>query len=246
MYIWPESMASRGAQEIGACLMRHLRERLPANTKELILNSDSCYGQNRNIKLALILKKFIDSWPHPGLNSIEQRYFIVGHSYNSCDRCFGLIENQKKRTEDIFTPIHWINVMRRAKKTDPKFIVTEMRKKDFVSSKPLENSIVNRKKSIAGEKISWNDFQTIKYDRDSPSILKFKTFDLNETPTHNISLTKEGILTKFGNVKLPILYPNGRPIDKKKFDDIMELLKYVPKEHHAFFKTLKFIDKQKE
>lgn len=162
MYVWPESMASRGGQEIAACLIRHLRERLPVNTKKLILNSDSCYGQNKNIKLNLILKQFIDSWPHSDLKSVEQRYFVVGHSYNSCDRCFGLIENQKKRTEDIFTPTHWINVMRQAKKTDPKFIVTEMREKDFVSAKPLEALIVNRKKSTTGEKISWNNFQTIK------------------------------------------------------------------------------------
>lgn len=55
MYVWPESIASRGAQEISACICRHLRERMPANTVELILWSDSCYGQNRNIKLALIL-----------------------------------------------------------------------------------------------------------------------------------------------------------------------------------------------
>lgn len=83
-------------------------------------------------------------------------------------------------------------------------------------------------------------------DRGSPFVLKFKKFDLNEAPIHEISLKKKSISKKIGNVRLPILYPNGRPIDKKKFDDLKGLLKYVPEEHHAFFDTLKFIDKEKE
>lgn len=242
MYVWPESMASRGAQEVASCMIRHLRENLPKNTKRLILNSDSCYGQNRNIKLALILKKFIDSWPYPDLNSIEQRYFIVGHSYNSCDRCFGLIEKQKKKTENIFIPAHWINVMRQAKKTDPKFIVTEMRNEDFIASDPLQSLIVNRKKSVNGQKISWNKFQSIIYDRASPFILKAKEVSQIEAPTIEISLQRKGVSTKLRKVNLPLMYPNGRPIDKKKYEDLKELLKFIPKDYHSFFNALKYTD----
>lgn len=189
MYVWPETIASRGAQEIGACLSRHFCERLTPCTNKLILYSDSCYGQNRNQKLALILKKFIDSWKHSDL-VIEQRYFIVGHSYNSCDRCFGLIERQSKITENIFTPSHWVETIRQAKKTNPQFVVNEMRKNDFVSSKPLEKMITNRKKSTAGNRISWNRFQSIIHDKKNPFILKFKEFNLNEAPVIEISWEK--------------------------------------------------------
>lgn len=246
MYVWPESIASRGAQEIAACLCRHFRERLPSNTKKIVLKSDSCYGQNKNIKLALILKKFIDSWPYPDLISIEQRYFVVGHSYNSCDRCFATIEKQKKRTEDIFVPSQWMNVMRQAKKKNPKFIVSEMRKEDFVSSKPLEKLIVNRKKSITGDRISWNRFQNIIYDRNSPFILKVKEYNPNESPIIEISLQRNRVSKKIGEIKLPLLYPNGRPIDKQKYDDLKELMKYVPKHHHSFFNALKYVNNEKK
>lgn len=242
MYVWPESTASRGAQEIGACLIRHFRKTLPPNTKRLILNSDSCYGQNRNIKLAMMLKQFIDSWAYPDLNSFEQRYFIVGHSYNSCDRCFGLIEREAKITENVFTPPHWMTIMRKAKLSNPKFVVTKMRKEDFVSSKPLENLIVNRKKSTIGNKISWNRFQNIMYERENPFILNIKEFSENEAPTIEISLQKRGSLTQLRDVSLPLLYPNGRPIDKKKYDDLKELMKFVPKKHRSFFKSLKFVE----
>lgn len=241
MYVWPESVASRGSQEIAACLCRHFRERLPSNTKKVILYSDSCYGQNRNIKLALMLKKFIDSWPYFDLHSIEQHYFVVGHSYNSCDRCFGLIEKQKKVTENIFVPSHWINVIRQAKKTDPKFVVIQMHKEDFLTSKPLEKIITNRKKTIDGRKISWNKFQNIIYDRNSQFILKFKEFSQSDAPILQISLQKKNTSKKLADINLPLLYSNEREIDKNKYDDLQQLMDYVPTNYHEFFNTLKYV-----
>lgn len=239
MYAWPETIASRGAQEIGACLCRHFREKLPPSTRKLILYSDSCYGQNRNQKLALILKKFLDEWTHSNL-VIEQRYFIVGHSYNSCDRCFGLISTQSKITENIFIPQHWIQTIRQAKKSDPLFVVNEMKKEDFLSSVPLEKMIVNRKKSTSGNRISWNNFQTIIYDKKSPFILKFREFSRNEAPVIEVSWKKRGITRNFAEADLPLLYPHGRAIDKKKYDDLIQSLNYVPENYHDFFKTLKY------
>lgn len=97
MYIWSENIASRGGQEIGSCLVEHLKNHIPQNTKTVKLYSDACGGQNRNIKLTLMLKKFLhDLLPDTSLESIQQKYFVPGHSYNSCDRCFGLIEKAKK------------------------------------------------------------------------------------------------------------------------------------------------------
>lgn len=54
MYFWNESVASRGAQEIGSSLMKHFEKYVPANTQMIILRSDTCSGQNRNIKLKYI------------------------------------------------------------------------------------------------------------------------------------------------------------------------------------------------
>lgn len=78
-----------------------------------------------------MIKKMLDSWPSPELQSIEQRFFVSGHSYNSCDRSFGLIERQKKITESIFVPQHWVNIISQAMKKDPKFTVIEMNREDF-------------------------------------------------------------------------------------------------------------------
>lgn len=48
MYVWHESMASRGSQEIGSCLLYHLKKHVTDDTRTIVLYSDSCSGQNRN------------------------------------------------------------------------------------------------------------------------------------------------------------------------------------------------------
>lgn len=90
---------------------------MPNEATKIILYSDSCGGQNKNIKLTLLLKKYLhDLPPDNPLQSIEQEYFVSGHSYNSCDRCFGVIEKHRKTKGDIYTPNDWIILINEAKK----------------------------------------------------------------------------------------------------------------------------------
>lgn len=240
MYVWNESIASRGAQEIGSCLIKHFKTYIPKDTRKIILKSDSCSGQNRNIKMNLMLKYFLSNWEYPELKRIEQHFFLSGHSYNSCDRSFGTIEMQKRKTENIFLPQHWINVIRQAKKKEPKFVVVEMEKNDFFSSKSLEKSVVNRKKTISGEKINWFRFQKIIYERENPLLLKIIEYSSNEEQT--ISLQKRSTHEVFKQKKLSLLFPRGRSISKAKFDDLQKLIKNIPEEFHDFYRSLKYDD----
>lgn len=57
MYLWNESVASRGSQEVSSCLLKHFANYVPSETETIILYSDACGGQNRNIKTTLMLKK---------------------------------------------------------------------------------------------------------------------------------------------------------------------------------------------
>lgn len=236
MYNWNESTASRGSQEIGSCLYKHFIKFVPKDTQNIILWSDACSGQNRNIKMALMLKKFLCMSDYPDLTSIEQHFFVSGHSYNSCDRSFGLIEKQKRMTESIFVPEHWINVMKQAKKNEPKFVVVEMLKNDFFSSKPLEMLIINRKITTSGEKINWLKVQKITYERFSPFMLDFVNYGADSTIT--VSLQKKCTFENFSSVELPCLFPEGREINYLKYQDLQKLLKYIPKKYHPFYRSL--------
>lgn len=116
VYVWPENIASKGAQEIGSCLIRYLMEEMPEDTEQLILYSDPCFGQNRNITLLLVIQKCLQSWPHTNLKSIQQRFFMPGHSYNSTDEYFKLIQKKKKLCDEILIPTDAIEMIKNVKK----------------------------------------------------------------------------------------------------------------------------------
>ena len=53
MYVWDETTASRGAQEVAECILAHRGENITTTQKQVVAYSDACSGQNRNIKVAL-------------------------------------------------------------------------------------------------------------------------------------------------------------------------------------------------
>lgn len=134
MYIWNESIASNGSQEAVSSIYRYICDNVPANTRQIIF-FDSCYGKNRNVKVALMLKWILCNASLPKLECIEQRFFDIGHSYNSCDRSFAFIEaKRRKMSADLVQPSDWTNAIATAKKSDPKFTITEMKNIDFKAS----------------------------------------------------------------------------------------------------------------
>lgn len=236
MYMWSENNASRGAQEIGSCLLKHFKNHISSDVTEIIMWSDSCGGQNRNIKLAMLLKSYLHNLtPDDSLEIIKQKYYVSGHSYNSCDRCFGTIEKSRDRSSGIFTPNDWVNLVKSAQK--PAFNVTVMQENDFVSTAELESLIVNRKKNSEGVKINWFNFRSLVYRKTEPFILNVICSDGKE---QHIYIKKKTITEEnLALCDIATLYPGGRAIAKKKFDDLMQLLKFVPPEHHNFYNDLK-------
>lgn len=249
MYIWHEGIASRGPGEISSCLLYHFTHFLPKECHHLILYSDSCGGQNRNIKMSVILSHFLENSQH--LQSITQHFFRSGHSYNVCDRKFGLIEKKRKQVTNIYVPSQWKDLIASAKITLPKFQVIEMSRNDFYSCDELLLSFcTNRKKTTEKDSLSWFKIRKISYEKGQPLILYFETYEdvkvkYDESIEFKPNLKKVLNTTKkgfnkldFGNFKTPLLYPNGRPIATTKRTDLIELLNFIPQKYHAFYLTL--------
>ena len=51
-----ETEGGRGAQDIRSVLKKHINECIPSEVETLILWTDSYCGQNRNIKICLLMK----------------------------------------------------------------------------------------------------------------------------------------------------------------------------------------------
>lgn len=97
---------------------------------------------------------------------------------------------------------------------------------------------MNRKKNTEGNKINWFDFRSLIHRKQEPFILNSICCDGIEQKT---CIKKKGTTDEtLIMCDTSILYPGGRSISKKKFDDLIQLLKFVPKEHHDFFNNLKF------
>ncbi|GBP76205.1 hypothetical protein EVAR_74687_1 [Eumeta japonica] len=109
-YVWAEGEAGRGAQEVRSCLLNYIDDKLPKNVDHLILWSDSCGGQNRNIKLTLMLKAALQS--HQTLKTISMRFLEPGHTFLPNDTDFGKYESCLKGHQRLYSVDDYINVMK--------------------------------------------------------------------------------------------------------------------------------------
>lgn len=100
MFMMLEGLAKKGSNTvINFVLFSILKEFNPEKHKKIILFSDSCGGQNKNY---LFLQFFTSLAQQLGI-VIEHVFPVVGHSYNQCDRNFGLYSKKKKNLETIET-----------------------------------------------------------------------------------------------------------------------------------------------
>jgi len=89
MYVWDETIASRGAQEIVSCILKHVKNL--RSERHIIAYSDMCAGKNRNIKVALMWLKIVKTLEN-NVEIIDHKFLISGHSFLPNDRDFGVVE----------------------------------------------------------------------------------------------------------------------------------------------------------
>lgn len=176
--VWTENNGKRGAQEISSCIIKYVQDHMDSNITDLVLYSDCCAGQNRNIKLTLALLKILHSSKH--LKSITLRFLVPGHTYMSCDRTFGQFEKVWNKQERVYTDYEVMDLMRKIRNDPEKLTVKKMSRDDFLSTESLEKSIERRTKGTSGEKINWFQIHEISMRSDRPSILYIKENPLSD------------------------------------------------------------------
>lgn len=102
MHMWNESVASRGSYEVGSCIISHIKE-METDATRLILYSDACVGQNRNIFLVCLWMHIVASDEY-SFTEIDHKFMISGHSFLPNDRDFGQIEQSRKKIMQIYVP----------------------------------------------------------------------------------------------------------------------------------------------
>lgn len=234
-YVWNETIAPRGSNEIASCLYKHFNSHLPKDVKKIILFSDPNFGQ-RNITISMMLAKFFDYWKNGQLTTIEQHFFSPGHCFSGCDRSFQSVLSNIK-PDQIFVQDDVINAIKDAKKNEPKFVVTAMTNRNFFSSKPLENLLLSTQKTADGNQINWSNYQKIIYNRQKPFLMD--VVDYGATSTKSISLQKNPVAMPFSLTRVCFSFADTLAISQNKYDDLQSLLQYVPESHHEYYRSLK-------
>lgn len=234
--IWIEGEAGRGAQEVGSCLRKYIAmNNISESVENLIFWSDSCGGQNRNIKMVLMMKCILEETLH--LKSIRIRFLVSGHSFLPNDSDFGDVECAIKKQNKIFSPQDYINIMRTCRRKR-RININRMVKDDFVSTKKLEKAIVNRKKTCEAEKINWLHIKEIKILKEKKNSIFIRAGYNDESEYKEINIKKG----KGPNVNLSTLleplWPNGKEVAEAKLKDIKSYLHLIPEEDHPFYKNL--------
>ena len=246
-YVWAEGVAGRGAQEVGSCLLKHINTHIGKSVQHLILWSDSCGGQNRNIKLTLMLKAILQE--SSTLTDITMKFLCSGHSFLPNDSDFAQIESALKNQQILYFPSEYVKVMKQCRKKKP-FLVTEMNTCDFLSVNMIEKKIVNRKTSIDGQKINWLKIRSIILKKDEPFLLTVQ-HDSFDAPVHKVDIKKkDGRNSSKSKIEdlflMSTLWPNGKMIAAKKLANLNEMMHLIPSDCQDFYKKIQGDDNIEE
>ena len=241
MHMYHEAIASRGSQEVGSCLLKHLKA-MNSTAKHLILFSDCCGGQNRNINIVCLLLHIVSNIDI-NFTTIDQKFMVSGHSYLPNDRDFGSVETARRRASHLFIPDHWYELVRTARRTNP-FCVMEMKSSDFFALKELTKAIVNRKTNTDHNQVEWLKMRWNRVTKDKPLEFRYRYSHntLEVWKTVDLRRRSKGRPVDLGLHALNPLYLGPRQICAKKLADLKVLLSFIPPTHHGFYTSLNGVD----
>lgn len=234
-FMWHEALSDRGADQIASCIVHFLKD-LPDSVNKVVLYSDSCPGQNKNNTVAAALSWFLHQ--SKNINIIEHKFLEVGHSRLECDSDHARIERAKKAACDteLRIPHDWYQFVRTVRGKKP-FKVVEMQKEDFLLYSSLLRSVfVKRDHTEEGANIRWHDIKVLRFSKELPlGVIEVKySHDENEQFCRLNIKRRGNVIPEF----LPQVYDGPKPINPKKKENLVFLLKYIDSVYHPFYQNL--------
>ena len=223
-FVWNETIAGRGSNEISSCLLQMLKKWDANGAKEVNFFSDACPGQNRNWNVLALFQAFV-SLEAKHIKKVNHYFFESGHSQNENDSVHSVIERAVKYIE-VFVPEQWYMLIRSASKKH--YNVIELDPSQIYDFADVVNQTVSRKGTLKISKVQILSFQSgeVLYSYSAlnelvPVDARFKRIKT----VHYKPLNKEAFKT----------------IKKAKKEDLLNLCKKLamPKPYHSFYKNIK-------
>ena len=169
-YLWPETNGKRGANEIATCLLKYFSS-LPEHVKHVTSFSDTCSGQNRNIFVAAAMVYAVST--SDNLETIDMKFLESGHSMMEVDSVHAAIETKRKH-QKVYNTHEWGMICTATRERNP-YTVTELEFTDFMDfHKLVEETVVNRNKSISGQNVNWLKLKWLRFIKAKPNSILVK------------------------------------------------------------------------
>nr|CAH7727940.1 unnamed protein product [Callosobruchus chinensis] len=227
MQTWTEDVAGRSSSEIASCLWNFMTTCSSVKDKNhLIVWSDSCAGQNKNINILTLYTVPV--------NDFEECQ--VGHTFLDSDRDFGRIEKVLRRHETLYTPQQYREIITNASKRNCH--VNNMENQFYdLDSLTDRLGLVYRKKDLLNESVPFRNIKWLRVDEFGYYLFK-ETYDENTT-FKKVCMLKNKLRTDpCTDVNLHHLEEKRGKVSEEKLDNLRTQLQYVPEEHRWFYNQI--------
>lgn len=228
-YMWDETRAKRGSNEIGSCLLLFIETMVKEGKKEFRFYSDSCTGQNRN---RFIFAMFLYAATKYGVK-ITHRFLEPGHTHMEVDNVHGRIE-KATYMQHIFSPEEWHDAIRNAKCRGEMYKVIDVPQETIFNFKPLVemqkwDPVINK------EKVKWGSVKEVIVDSQKPNMVSFR-YDFESNPV-SFCVNKRGRPVNLATYTLPRAHYGKVPMKWKKVRDIKFLCEKgaIPSKYHELY-----------
>ena len=228
-YMWDESEASRGANEIASCTCDFVEMKVKEGITEFHFWTDNCSAQNKN-KYLYSLYTYLCSKYNV---KIYNKYLESGHTYNDCDTVHSTIEKAARRKE-IYVPSQWQEIVKNARKSGDALTVVKMngKMKDF-------HQLAEQYQQWNHKEAKWSKVKDFHVTPLSPGKV-FVKHHLQEETYQEISIRKASRPINLAVYQPPPAYFGPLHLKKAKLKDLASLCNdlVIPSSHHDFYKKL--------
>ena len=232
-FMWNESYAGRGSNEINSCLYHYLK--LNSEKQFVCTFSDNCAGQNKS---RYTVVTFLKALAETKIEAIEHYYLEKGHTQNENDSVHSTIERAARKIP-VYTPDQWCSVVRTARKNGQPYIVHEMVPGSFSDFKCLTKSFRNFSINTRGEKVNWLKICRLKFTKSQLHTVLYAYSYSGDYMQLDLLQKHRGMKPDIKVIKLAAL-PSSSRITRSKYNDLMSLCQHslIPEQYHSFYRNL--------
>ena len=233
-YVWHESIAGKGANEIASHVYDYLCKTSASGEIKLFkFWSDNCASQNKN---RMLFGMYVVAAVKLNVR-IEHKFLIKGHTMNEADAMHSLIERKTQKNK-VYLPGEWCTLMREAKVTGKPYTVNEVKQADIFDFHEFVDKHSSWKKDDNKDAVVWTEVSEVAADPKNPWVLEVK-YHLGDQPIR-VNLRKKGRSLNLKDYEHPPAYDHSLPITVKKAKDLQTLCdtNIIPQYAQGFYRAL--------